>query len=150
KGLAERFGLLLMGLYPWRCQGKACRPSRPSKAREIDGRVAIERLATPGHRVLQAGGAIEQYDVVGLLQSAVGKSLPIGGTGRRAFGAQQNSVQSRNLIERRRNRAVLDSDGEAAGLANSVENEKIADRGRHPNSGRHRVRVFPELGMSAV
>src|SRR5262249_51170600 len=64
EGFGRAFRPAPDGPLPLRTPGKAWRPSHPSKARKIDGRVAIQRLATLRHRVLQAGGAIEQHNVV--------------------------------------------------------------------------------------
>ena len=73
----------------------------------------------------------------------VGDRLLVGGIGRRALGAEQQALLRRDLAPGLGDRLVVDRDREAAALAHRAQDQKIADRLRHPDAGGEGVRVLP-------
>src|SRR3954471_22117205 len=102
--------------------------------RIVDRLVAIERAVDRRQRGFQAGGAIEQHHAVTLRDASVGEAVLVGGVGRSAFGAQQQPLLARDLVQRRRDLVVVDSNGKALALAYRAQNEKVADRLRHADA----------------
>src|SRR5580700_12340820 len=98
------------------------------KLREVDRFKTIERTANWRQRIFQAGGAIEQHDLVAALDPAVGETLLIGRVSRSTFRAHQKALLARHLVERLRDRFVGHRDGKTAALAHRAQNQKVADR----------------------
>ena len=109
--------------------------------------MAVERLARGRQRIFETGGAVEQHRALVAPDAAVGETLLVGGVGRGALRAHQEAFLARRLVERRGDRLVGDRDGEAAALAHRAQDQEIADRLRHADAGRDRVRVLPARGM---
>ena len=93
--------------------------------------------------ILKARGAIEQHHAITFADAAVGEALLVGGIGRSAFGAQQQALFARDIVECSGNLLVGDCDGKTLALAHRAQNEKISDRLRHANPRSNRVRILP-------
>src|ERR1700727_1191871 len=86
--------------------------------RKVDRFEAIQRAANWRQRIFQAGGAIEQHDLVAALDPAVGEALFVGRVSRSTFRAHQKTLLARHLVERLRDRLVGDRDGKSTALTN--------------------------------
>src|SRR3954468_1185675 len=67
--------------------------------RIVDRLVAIERPVYRRQGVFQTGGAVEQHHAIGLADAAVGEAVLVGRVGRSAFGAQQQPLLARDLVQ---------------------------------------------------
>src|SRR5690348_14638544 len=67
------------------------------KGCEVDWFVPIELAFDLRQRIFQAARAIEQHDLIGRLDAAVGQTLFVGGVGGRSFRTEQESLFPRHL-----------------------------------------------------
>src|SRR5205085_10796807 len=80
----------------------------------IDSLPEFQRRAGLGHRVFEPGRAVEQDRALPRADAPVGDRLLVGGIGRRALGAEQQSLIRRNLAPSPHNRLVIDGGRETA------------------------------------
>src|SRR5205085_65291 len=109
----------------------------------IDRLPEFQRRAGLGHRVFEPSRAIEQHRALPRADAPLGDRLLVSGIGRRALGAEQQSLRRRNLAPGLHNRLVIDGGRETAAVAHRAQDQKIADRLRHPDAGGEGVRVLP-------
>src|SRR6185437_5839492 len=139
RSLATYFRAIIHFSQNWKPR---CRQSY-SQTGVIDWLVAVELALDLRQRVFQAARTIEQHDLVAARHAAIRKALFVRGISGRALRTQQESLLARHFVQRRADRIVRHRDRKSAAFAHCAQNEKVADRLRHADSGRDRMRIFP-------
>src|SRR5579872_4408714 len=111
--------------------------------RVIDRLMPVERALDRRQRLFRSGRTVEQHRLLGARNTPVGETLFVGRIGSGAFRAHQKALFAGNLLQSGRNRLIRHRDGETAALAHRAQDEEIADRLRHADTGRDGVRIFP-------
>src|SRR5215472_11920833 len=113
----------------------------------IDRLTQFQRRAGLGHRVFETGRAVEQHGPLARLHPPIGKRLFVRRVSRRALRAEQQPLLRRDLAPGLHDRLVIDGDRKAAAFAYRPQDQEIADRLRHTDTGGEGVRVLPARRM---
>src|SRR5437868_4565505 len=97
--------------------------------------MAVEAAMTAGQRILEPAGTVEQHYALGAIDPSVPQCLLERRMSRRRLRADHEPFGTRHLVDRRGNGVVAHSYCEAVALAHRAQDQEIAERLRHTDSG---------------